>query len=287
MQHRSTSVSKPPLWACVCEQERSVTLDPLALCIPLRSGPASPIDNFYGYVESVVLLGAPSALGSNEALRRVLLLGVVSATEHYFRALISKLVYLCPLVRSQASSLVLSLGALDYYTQSDVGLALLEHASLATAGEIQKQSQRILGIDIKQDPSTAAALLEYEKLCQFRHAAAHARGDLGHQNLRELGVSSSSGRLSLKVEFAAFQSAAAICQNIVRAYNRLLYRKTVERWVAEKVLRGSWVDDQSRYSPLFQVFYSRHDLQSPKTPYQSYRSLLPIIRKAVLSVGRI
>jgi hypothetical protein len=182
---------------------------------------------------------------------------------------------------------MLSLGALDYYTQAELGLALLEHASLATAGKLQKQSQRLIAIDIRQDPSTAAALLEYEKLCQFRHAAAHARGELGHQNIRELGVAASSGRLSLKVEFAAFQSAAAICQNIVRAYNRLMYRRTVERWIAERVLRGSWADDRSGYSALFQVFYSKNDLRRPKTAYQSYRSLLPIIRRAVLGVGRI
>lgn len=274
-------------WTSVCEQERSITVDVSAMCIPLRAGPTSPIDNFYGYIESVVILGEPTPLSNNDALGRVLLLGVVSATEHYFRALLSKLVYLCPLVRAQASSLTLSLGALDYYTPADLGLALLEHASLATAGELQKQSLRLIGIDIRQDPSTAAALLEYEKLCQFRHAAAHARGDLGHQNLRELGVAADSGRLSLKIEFATFQSAAAICQNIVRAYNRLLYRKTVERWIAERVLQGSWEDDRSLYSGLFQVCYSKNDLQSPKTAYQSYRSLLPIIRRAVLGVGRI
>lgn len=126
-------------WTSVCEQERSITVDVSAMCIPLRAGPTSPIDNFYGYIESVVILGEPTPLSNNDALGRVLLLGVVSATEHYFRALLSKLVYLCPLVRAQASSLTLSLGALDYYTPADLGLALLEHASLATAGELQKQ----------------------------------------------------------------------------------------------------------------------------------------------------
>lgn len=184
----------------------------------------------------------------------------------------------------QASSLQLSLGALDYYTHADLGLALLEHVSLATAGEVQRQSKRLVGLEIEKDRSTGAALLEYEKLCQFRHAAAHARGDLGHQNVQALGVTSSSGRLSLRVEFATFQSAASVCQNVVRAYNRLLYRTTVERWIRNKLLGGNWRDDGPRFSRLFRLFYSKHDLQGPKTAYQAYRSLLPIMRKALLRI---
>lgn len=281
------SASEPPRWARICEQEHSVTLDPHNLCTPLISGATSPIDNFYTYIESVVQLGKPPELDSNEALGKILLLGVVSATEHFFRAVLAGLVHVCPIVREQASSLQLSLGAIEYYQKADLSLALLEHVSLATAGEIRKQTERLLRIDVKREPSTDAALVEYEKLCQFRHAAAHARGDLGHQNLYALGLSPGSGRMALTVGFGAFQSAAAVCQNVARAYNRLLYRKTVEHWISEKVMRGGWNEDRERFSALFGLFYSRHDSLGPKSAYQNYRSLLHILRKAVLSIAEV
>jgi hypothetical protein len=232
-------------------------------------------------MQSIILLGGEEELRANEALGRVLLLGIVSATEHYFRAVLAGLVHTCPLVRKQAASLTLSFGALDYYSKSDLGFALLEHVSLATAGEIQRQTQKLLGIDVNKDSSTSAALLEYEKLCQFRHAAVHARGELGHENLHQLGVQATAGRLALRVEFASFHSSAAICQNVVRSYNRLIYRKTVERWMAERVLEGSWAEDRDKLSSLFKLFYSIQDSPIRRTAYQSYLSLLPTLRRVV------
>lgn len=197
-QHRSTLVSDTPRWALVCAQEHTVLLDPSKVCSPVALLAVSPIDDFYTQVAALIPLGKEQELKVNTALGKVLLLGVVSATEHYFRALISGLVHVCPVVRKQAASFRLSFGALDYYRREDLGLALLEHVSLATAGEVRKQTQNLLGIDTKHDSSTDTALTEYEKLCQLRHAAVHAHGELSHQNLQELGVTAGAGRLALK-----------------------------------------------------------------------------------------
>ena len=79
----------------------------------MAAGPASPIDNFYNCVSSIILIGTEEALHSNEALGKVLLLGVVSASEHFFRAILAGLVYICPVVRKKAESLTLSLGGLN------------------------------------------------------------------------------------------------------------------------------------------------------------------------------
>lgn len=277
-------MSEIPRWAAVCEQERTVTLDPSSVCSSLQTVPVSPIDDFYTYLASLIPLGSEQGLRDNGALGKVLLLGIVSATEHYFRAALSGLVDSCPLVRKKAAALPLSFGALDYYLPKDLGLALLENVSLATAGEVRKQTQRVVGIDTHQDLSTDAALSQYEKVCQLRHAAAHARGDLGHQNLQELGVSTSGGRLALTIEFSAFHAAAAVCQNVVRSYNRLLYRKSVERWMTEKVLSGRWEEDRVRFSALYDLFYSGKDSLGPSNAYHAYRNLLPTLRKVLRTV---
>lgn len=279
-------MSDTPRWALVCAQEHTVALDPLKVCSPLAVLAVSPIDDFYTHVALLIPLGQEQVLQSNAALGKVLLLGVVSATEHYFRALIAGLVQVCPVVRRQAAPLPLSFGALDYYRQEDLGLALLENVSLATAGEVRKQTQRLLGIDTKQDSSADAALAEYEKLCQLRHAAVHAHGELSHQNLHELGVSAGAGRLALRIELPGFHAAADVCHNVVRAYNRLVYRKTIERWITEKVLRGSWAADRARFATLHGLFYSRRDAQGASISYNAYRAFLPTLRKALTAIKK-
>jgi hypothetical protein len=269
-------------WVEICEQERAVALDASSVCHPVSTPSASPIDNFYAYVATLIPLGDAKRLASNDALGKALLLGIVSATEHYFRAVLAGLIHACPLTRKQAASLSLSFGAVDYYSREDLGLGLFEHASLASAGEIRKHTQKLIGVQISQDASAEAAFEEYEKLCQLRHAAVHARGDLSHQNLQELGVNLTSGRLGIKVELPALHSAAAVCQNVVRAYNRLLYRKTVERWIAERVFSGSWLTDRDRFDQIWALFHSRSDGLVYMNAYHTYRNLLPTL-SAVLT----
>ncbi len=275
-----------PRWAVVCKQEQSVPLDPSVLCCAAGVAAGNPVDNFYSDVARLVPLGKKEDLQGNETLGKILLLGLVSATEHYFRAVLAGLVHICPLARKQAAALQVSFGAFEYYPKHELGLALFEQASLATAGEIRKHTQRIVGIEIKQDPSTEAALTEYDKLCQLRHAAVHSRGNLGHQNLQELGIAPSLRRLAVKVELPGFHLAAAVCQNVVRAYNRLLYRKTLERWMAHKRLNTMWSDDRVPFSQLFALFHSHHDSEGPRSAYHAYRSFLPTLRKAVTSTNK-
>lgn len=268
-------------WMSVCALEHSVSLDANKVCTPVARVTISPIDDFYAHLAALIPLGGEQELRNNTALGGVLLLGVVSATEQYFRALIAGLVRVCPVVRKLAAPLPLSFGALDYYRPDELGLALLEHVSLATAGEVRKQTQKLLGIDTKQESSTDAALKEYEKLCQLRHAAVHAHGELGHQNLQELGFLSSPGRLALRIELPGFHSAADVCNNVVRAYNRLLYRRTVERWIGEKALHGTWGEDAVIFTAAHALFYSRTDAEGPGVPYNAYRKFLPTLKKAL------
>lgn len=274
-------MSDTPSWACICEQEQSVALDAASACHRLTAPPASPIDNFYSYMSNLIPLGTEANLRASETLGKTLLLGLVSGTEHYFRAVLAGLVHVCPIAHKNASSQQLSFGALEYYSREDLGLALLENISLATASEVKSQTKRLVGIDTKQDPSLEAAFSEYEKVCQLRHAAVHARGDLGHQNLHELGLPKTTGRLAVRIELATFHAAAAVSQNVVRAYNRLLYRKTLERWIGQKIFRGDWDHDRIVFPPVFSLFYSGVDRKGRRNAYQSYRSLLPTLRKAL------
>ncbi len=210
------------------------------------------------------------------------MLGTVSATEHYFRSILSGLIRICPVARTRAASQAVPFGALEYYSSADMGLAIFEHLSLADPKEIQKLTLRLIGFQIDQDSSTKAAFLEFDKLCQIRHAAVHSRGDLSLKNLQDLGIGVTAGGLmAIHLELSSLHSAASVCQNVVRSYNRLAYRKTVEGWLGEHLLSGVWMQDRPRFARLFELFHSRNDGRGYSNAYLAHRSLVPTMAKVL------
>jgi len=279
-------VSDPERWKDVCESERSVSLDAASVCRPLRATPLSPIDNFYAYISTLVPLGTEEQLSNNDALGKALMLGIVSATEHYFRSILSGLIHACPVVRGRAASQTIPFGALGYYSRESIGLAIFEHVSLADAREIQKLTSKLLGFQVEQENSAKAAFLEFDKLCQIRHAAIHSRGDLSLKNLQELGIAANAGNpLAIHFELSSLHASASICQNVVRAYNRLAYRKTVEGWIGERLLTGNWAHDKIMFAPLFELFHSRKDARGYPNSYLAHRPLSSIIARALSGAG--
>lgn len=144
-------------WAEICSTEKSLQLDIDRLRCFLSTASGNPIDDFYCYISSILPLGSEEELGRSEALGRVLLLGLVSGSELYFRSILSGVIRVCPLSREQASKHTLTLGAFDYYGPEEVGLGLLENSSMATAGEIRKQTKRLLNIDMEPGSSVDVA----------------------------------------------------------------------------------------------------------------------------------
>lgn len=278
-------MSDPNKWKEICESERSVLLDAASLCRPLRAMPMSPIDNFYAYISSLVPLGTEEQLRNSDVLGKVLMLGIVSATEHYFRTILSGLIHICPVVRNRAASQAIPFGALEYYSNASIGLAIFEHLSLADPKEIQKLTSKLIGFQVEQESSAKAAFVEFDKLCQIRHAAVHSRGDLSLKNLQDLGMEVTAGRpLAIHFELSSLHTAASICQNVVRAYNRLAYRKTVEAWIGEHLLTGVWAQDRVRFTPLFELFHSCNDGRGYSNAYLAHRPLTPIVTRVLSRV---
>lgn len=272
-------MSERNAWAEICDCEKSAPLTLDRFYSPTNFLSISPIDEFYINQKSFIKLGTAEALSRNDALGRLLLLGIVSATETYFRNILSGLVYICPLAHVHAYVQQLSFGSVDYYLKRDLGLALLENHSLLSTKEITSQTQRILSLEIKSDASLLAAVNEFDKLCNLRHAAVHSHGALAPINVQKLGLSSATGRLSLSIDLDGFQEATEICLNVVRAYNRFVYRETVERWISNGVLTGTWVDDKGKMEALFNLAKSSEDAISLRSAFLSYQKLLPNIKK--------
>jgi hypothetical protein len=268
-------------WCLVNTPEQQTTLDVSSFCttfIPKRE--RSPIDDFYSYSQDIIKLGKYEYLTANPILGRLLLLALVSGVEHYCRSILSGIIKHCPIARKHAFKLPISLYAVEYYGLDDIGFGLLEGVSFAESDVIKKQTERLTGIKIKGGTSVATTLVDFEKICQFRHAGTHSRGQLSARNLREIGFSADTDkttRFALSVSSDEFQNTAQICHNCVQAYNRYLFRELIHRWLGEQILTGDWDTDGEKFSNLFKLFKSEIDNVAFSSPQEAYQDLKPAI----------
>jgi hypothetical protein len=269
-------VSKGREWTSVNRPEESVSIVFKSVCAVFTPSADSAIDEYYSHTQSLIARSLLDAVKDDEVLTRLLVLELTSSTEAYFRKVLVSLVSFCPLCRRSASLKVLSFGSVDYYDPSALGYALLEGMSLSSAKEVQSQTLNLTGVQITPQSSVGVALAGFGKVCQLRHAIVHSRGLLGSQNVAELGVD--IGRpCTVTVDVLSFQALVALCHSAVRAYNRFLYEKVIERWIAERLIKGTWEADKPYFVPLYSLFYSGSDGLLKKSAYGAYRGLKPYV----------
>lgn len=268
-------------WREVCGQSRSITFDVTNCCVTAATVPRSPIDDYLLNGRDILLLGTEEDLRDHPALGRLILLGVVSGAEAYFKQIISRCVKHCSTCRNSAAKHVIPFAAVEYYGGDDVATALVESISFATAGEIVNKTKKFTGIDMKGAELTEAVRI-FDRICQLRHAAVHANGVLSAANAREIGDGRAK-RLRVRIDFASVQTIAAACNNLIREYNRELFFHLVTRWFKEKRLSGDWQQDRSQYTPIFTAFYSVVDEVGPNNAYNSYRALRPTLLRFIAS----
>jgi hypothetical protein len=246
-----------------------------AACQPHGQSKIAPIDNYYDAAEAITLVGQPDILKSNPVLGRLLLLGHVSATETFMRAILVGLINTCPLSRSHAGAQMVPYASIHYYDEAEVAYGLFEGASLAGAAEIRKAVKRLTDVDIPSGGVCGDALLKFDKLCHLRHAAVHAHGSIGTANAAALGVVSNGGRLSLEINLARLHEAAMICRSLVQEVNQTLFIKTFERWRDRGILTRDYAADRESFVRLYSLFRSKKDLPSKGlSPKDAYGRLL-------------
>lgn len=263
-------------WKTINKPPEPVQLDLTRCCVP-SSGSGSPIDAFYDTIAHILTLGGPSELDRSPTLGRLLVLGLVTGTEAYFRSLLLGITNVCPIAREAVADQQLAFGAIDFYGVEQAALGLFEGASFASAVEIKKRTKVITGVSWSDNDSLGVALENFEQVCHMRHAAVHAQGVLNRGNARALGVARGAKPLHVVVDLPHLHLAAKACTGLVKAYNHAVYLGIVQRWLNNRVLVGSWKIDKPRFHPLFELFASKSDGTAPRSSYFAYRSLQPSI----------
>jgi hypothetical protein len=263
-------------WDNVCAPAEAISLDLAKCCYPIESE-GSAIDAFYATNADTLRLGTPERIAESPTLGRLLVLGLVTGVEAYFRTLFLNILTICPLSREAIADQAIPFGAVEFYGPEQAVLGLFEGSSFAGETEIKKRTRQVLGVVIPERESLGVALREYEKVCHIRHASVHAQGVLNRGNAKALGVSRQDVSMHVIIDFSHLHMAARACINIVRAYNLFAYRAITQRWLDQRLLVGNWESDKRYFKPLVELFYSREDGSAVKRPYSIYLAFRPSI----------
>jgi hypothetical protein len=260
---------------------RHSAIDSVSLCAPpaaiaanwgifvttsQRSQPKSPIDAFYDAHQGLNKLGSLVQSGHvdndvRNLLGGQLLLGYVSATELYFRQMISRCVALCPMIRQANQQQMIPFGALDYYHKDSLESALTERVSFSEPGTIKSQLDGRLKVKVAARSSLDRSIEDYEKLCQLRHSLVHSHGVVNSSNAAKLGIGAGKS-LETCVDSGCLQVVASVTLNLVRDANNEVVRSVLWDWIQNGLVTGDGRKDRPRLKRLLKDLGSTIDLTS-------------------------
>ena len=106
------------------------------------------IDCFQEAVDAIILYGTSKRLDESEFLGRLLMLGLVSATEGYVRRVLSACIEICPIARSKASLKTINLGGMLWHGKEGFSRSAFEHMSFTSTEEIKRSFREFLDFNL-------------------------------------------------------------------------------------------------------------------------------------------
>ena len=245
---------------CVNRAVGVARLSDIQKCIvPQNPTARSPIDSFYETSQELLRVGTPTFLGQHPPMGALLLIGIVSATENYFRDLFAGLISVCPIARAKSADQSIRLGSVLWHGSDDALRGAFEHISFAGKTNLQKTSASFLGLELSQ----STPLDEYEKVCQLRHCIVHSSAVLSGKNAIALHIPAGAA-LCVSIGFAELQECIAVCTALVATINSDLFAKFVSRWAEEWRRLPTW-DFSERHTlflSIWRLFFSETDRQN-------------------------
>lgn len=224
-----------------------------------QSTNVSPVDQFYERHRALRTLNihAGGAASSDSLLRELLLLGFVSATELYFRQLLSRTVRICSRTRARAAQDSISFAALDYYPPDALEAALTERTSFTEEKALAGYLSKYWDIKLDVHPDLKASVSNFLGVRQLRHAIVHSAGHMTSRNATD--IAAGAKHVVVQIDATALDQAAGVCLDLVRTVNNEVGRATLWGWIQAQLISGSWAADRPRYALLLDVFESRTD----------------------------
>ncbi len=257
----------------------------------------SPIDEFRANLVQInkLYLQADARNEYTPILGSLVYLGMVSAAEGYFRALLRRLILVDPACQHNASSRTVSYGAALHHEADLLPEALLEGLSLASTKNVASELKSLCNISqMSKDGAVPAALAQlfhnFEAICQVRHCGIHRFGKLGSQQAIRLGMDLHSPLLEkpLKLSVQHLQDIAEALEALARAVNSYCFADILKNTHAsgptgrgKKLYQAAWqldwAADQERFTAYYDVFASLGGSQPSASARELYDAFMAFV----------
>ena len=248
--------------------------------VPFPSGAmANPIADYFQTTGSLVKKIIDTKYANDAEVLGLLVLGVVSSAEFYFRTILSELSRTCPLCTLLTEAINIPSGSFAFYSSSGFSstMSAFEHESLADSKKIFSEIKRFAGFVCSDNSSVKKALDDFELLCELRHCFVHARGFAGLKATRVLGGKRTVHKVLIKQQQAL--DFIKLSHNAVRAVNHYLSNEVLNRWIDKDVLSGKWTADKKLFTRYWALFSKQGEDSYLGSIQNSYGLVRPIILK--------
>ncbi|MFI8712405.1 hypothetical protein [Brevibacillus brevis] len=237
--------------------------------ISFTSQEGSPIDLFYVTMRELLSLAKIDFLEQNNTMGPLLLVGMISCAENYFRDVFSKIIRICPVSKACSAEQTIHLGSVVWHGGVEVERGAFEHLSFASSENVKSACKKFLNIEIKKDNSVSYILEEYTKVCELRHGIVHSNAILAGKNAVKLGLTKNgSTLLKIKLGFKEVQECASIITTLVASFNSELFKEIGKRWAIDWRRSGiiNDLNEEEYFNLIWGMFFSEIDSQEGNIP---------------------
>lgn len=192
-------------------------------------------------------------------LSNLVILGLVSSVETYFRSLIRKLLIIDEHSRKHSYVANVTYGAALHHQRELLPEALLENASFTSSSNIVKSLNSFLDLNLggySKIPALNSAFNDYDTVCHLRHCVVHRSGHLGSNNALSLGLDEYCKYLEkpISVNMSGIQEIAVACDTLVKEINDKIFHDVLCRTVNYLNWCGDLRSDKGKFKPYFDLF---------------------------------
>jgi hypothetical protein len=248
--------------SCVCQDASAARIvDVLSYAVPDAASSVSPIDRFYILSRDILKAAHPDLLKAHPTTGPLFLVGLISATENYFRDVLARVIRVCPIAQMESSDEMIRLGSVVWHGGIEVERGAFEHIAFTAAKNIFTTCLKFLGYQLKAKGGAMVMLEEFEKVCELRHAIVHSGTLMTGKNALRLDIARQATPLRVQVDYAKLQECGAICNSLVVAVNIELFQELAKRWATSWRDKPSWVpaNEEKRFKEVWDIFHSETD----------------------------
>lgn len=251
----------------------------------VSSGPSvtrSAIDGYYAATEGILASLGPSYFTTYpKEICNLLYIGLISATENYFRDVLGFVLSICPIAKDHAAEEKVQLGSYLWGGSNLHGRTAFDFIAFSSPKNVSETMAKFVRHQIKENGVWHRMLPEYGKLCELRHGIVHSGSVISGKNALKLGLAVTPNELTIAPSYAGVQEAGDVCTSLVQGANNELFEAMVSRWALDWRKLPSWnsAESTAMLKRIFEAFLSTKDVRRGSVSgHRSFRSFSAAVK---------